>query len=341
MSSFWLRFALDSEKGCTFVFTMKASQPASRSAMIKAKAAEMGFFLCGIARAEFMDDEARRLEKWLTQGYHGDMSYMENHFDKRTDPRLLVHGAKSVISLAYNYYHPEKQTDPEAPKISMYAFGKDYHKIVKKKLKQLFTWIQSEFGAVEGRYFVDSAPVLERDWAKRSGIGWVGKNTLLIHPKKGSCFFLSELILDLELEADHPLRDYCGTCTRCIDACPTDAIHPEGYLMDGSRCISYLTIELKKNLPEEFAEKMENWAFGCDICQSVCPWNRFSVPHSEEKFLPSSELLSLSKKEWLTLDQNAFERIFEGSAVKRTGLEGIRRNVAFLQHSADKSGREE
>lgn len=317
---------------------MKANQLGSRSAGIKAKAAEMGFFLCGIARAEFMEEEARRLEKWLNQGFHGEMSYMENHFDKRTDPRLLVPGAKSVISLAYNYYHPEKQKDPEAPKISMYAYGKDYHKVVKKKLKQFFAWIQSEYGAVEGRYFVDSAPVLERDWARRSGVGWVGKNTLLIHPRKGSWFFLAEIIVDLELEADQPITDYCGTCTRCIDACPTDAISPQGYVMDGSRCISYLTIELKKSLPEEFAGKMENWAFGCDICQSVCPWNRFANPHSEEKFLPASELLSLSQKEWLTLDSYAFERIFEGSAVKRTGLEGIRRNIAFLEQGNHESG---
>lgn len=307
----------------------------SRSQKIKQKAADLGFFLCGIAKADFMEEEARRLETWLNQHYQGEMSYMDNHFDKRTDPRLLVPGAKSVISLAYNYYSIEKQSDPEAPKISTYAYGSDYHKVVKKKLKTLFQWMSDTFGSVEGRCFVDSAPVLERDWAKRSGNGWVGKNTMLIHPKKGSFFFLSEIISDLELEYDTPMKDYCGTCTRCIDACPTKAISPQGYIMDGSRCISYLTIELKNQLPEEFKEKMDNWAFGCDICQDVCPWNRFSSPHEEELFHPKPALLAMTKEEWLEMDNVLFDRLFEGSAVKRTGFTGLKRNIAFVQNTVN------
>ena len=243
----------------------------------------MGFFLCTVAKAEFMTEEAMRLEQWLNQNYQGEMSYLNNHFDKRVDPTLLVPGAKSVISLAYNYYNEEKQSNPDAPQLAMYAYGKDYHKIVKKKLLQLFDWMKEAFGEVDGRVFVDSAPVLERDWARRSGLGWVGKNTLLIHPRIGSWFFLAEIISDLEMEYDAPMSDYCGTCTRCIDACPTDAISPAGYIMDGSKCISYLTIELKNKLPAEYKDKMENWMFGCDICQQVCPWNRFAEPHQEEK----------------------------------------------------------
>jgi epoxyqueuosine reductase len=308
----------------------------SRSQQIKQKAAELGFFLCGIARAEFMEEEARRLELWLNQHFQGEMSYMENHFDKRTDPRLLVPGAKSVISLAYNYFNTEKQSDPGAPKISTYAYGKDYHKVVKRKLKTLFQWMNDTFGSIEGRYFVDSAPVLERDWARRSGTGWIGKNTMLIHPKKGSFFFLSEIILDLELAYDAPLKDYCGSCRRCIDACPTEAISPQGYIMDGSRCISYLTIELKNQLPEEFKEKMDNWAFGCDVCQDVCPWNRFSTPHHEPLFQPTPGLLQMTKEEWTELDHVIFDTLFEGSAVKRTGYSGLKRNIAFLQNPDDK-----
>lgn len=286
--------------------------------------------LCHIAKAEFMTEEARRLDEWLSQDYHGDMSYMANHFDKRVDPRLLVPGAKSVISLAYNYYSNVRQIDPEAPQISMYAYGKDYHKVVKKKLQQMLEWMKTSFGNINSRVFVDSAPVLERDWARRSGLGWMGKNTMIIHPKKGSWFFLAEIITDLEMVYDQQLSDYCGTCTRCIDACPTEAIHEDGYLMDGSKCISYLTIELKKKLPLEYKDKMENWMFGCDICQQVCPWNRFAESHSEPAFLPKEKLISMSKEEWHDLSEPLFDELFEGSAVKRTKYEGLKRNIKFL-----------
>jgi epoxyqueuosine reductase len=297
---------------------------------IKSKADELGFFLCAVAKAAFMDTEARNLENWLNQNYHGEMSYMANHFDKRVDPTLLVPGAKSVISLAYNYFNTKEQEDDSAPKISRYAYGKDYHKVVRKKMNSLFDFIQSISGEISGRVFVDSAPVLERDWARRSGNGWVGKNTMLIHPKKGSYFFLGEIILDLELDYDAPIKDYCGTCTKCIDACPTDAISPQGYFMDGSKCISYLTIELKSSLPESYQSKMEGWMFGCDICQQVCPWNRFSTPHTEEQFNPKPELLSMTKKEWQDLSEPIFNELFEGSAVKRTKYEGLKRNIRFL-----------
>ncbi len=302
-----------------------------RSILIKTKAAELGFFLCGISKAEYMTEEAKNLESWLNKNNHGEMSYMANHFDKRVDPTLLVPGAKSVISLAYNYYTPDKQEDTEAPKISKYAYGKDYHDILKKKLFKFFDWIRETFGDVEGRVFVDSAPVLERDWAKRSGLGWVGKHTLLINPKKGSYFFLAEIILDLEITYDDPITDYCGTCTRCIDACPTDAISPSGYFLDGSKCISYLTIELKSAIPSSFDDKMENYIFGCDICQQVCPWNRFSSPHHEDAFLPKPELLSMTKEEWYELSNPAFDLLFEGSAVKRTKYQGLKRNIDFIK----------
>ena len=305
-----------------------------RSILIKEKATELGFFLCGISKAEFMEEEAKNLENWLNQNHHGEMSYMANHFDKRVNPTLLVPGAKSVISLAYNYYSDEKQDDVEAPKISMYAYGKDYHKVVKKKLLSLFEWIKTTFGDVDGRVFVDSAPVLERDWAKRSGIGWIGKNTLLINPKKGSYFFLAEIIIDLDLYYDDPITDYCGTCTRCIDACPTEAISPSGYFIDGSKCISYLTIELKDAIPTEFTDKMANYMFGCDICQQVCPWNRFSTPHDEEAFLPKPDLLSMTKTDWQELTIPIFDTLFEGSAVKRTKFQGLKRNIDFLKISS-------
>ena len=298
---------------------------------IKAAARRLGFEGIGIAKAEPMEAEAKRLEAWLQQGLHGKMGYMENHFDKRTDPTLLVPGAKSVISLLYNYYTPKQQQDPTAPKISKYAYGKDYHYVIKDKLKELLAFISDEIGAVHGRCFVDSAPVLERDWAKRSGLGWVGKNTLLIHPKKGSYFFLAELIIDLELSTDHPIKDYCGTCTRCIDACPTEAISPNGYVVDGSKCISYFTIELKENIPTTYKGKFENWMFGCDICQDVCPWNRFSYQHQEEQFQPSSTLLEMTKKEWIEITEDVFKKVFKKSAVKRTKYAGLKRNIEFLE----------
>ena len=290
----------------------------------------MGFLLCHIAKAEIMTEEARRLDEWLSQDYHGDMSYMANHFDKRVDLRLLVPGAKSVISLAYNYYSNVRQIDPEAPQISMYAYGKDYHKVVKKKLQQMLEWMKTSFGNINSRVFVDSAPVLERDLVRRSGCGRMSKNTLIIHPKKGSWFFLADIITDLEMVYEQQLSDYCGTCTRCIDACPTEAIHEDGYLMDGSKCISYLTIELKKKLPLEYKDKMENWMFGCDICQQVCPWNRFAESHSEPAFLPKEKLISMSKEEWHDLSEPLFDELFEGSAVKRTKYEGLKRNIQFL-----------
>jgi epoxyqueuosine reductase len=299
--------------------------------LIKQEAYRLGFDFVGIAKAEFMDEEARHLEAWLNQGMHGKMHYMENYFDKRVDPRKLVPGAKSVVCLAYNYYTDKKQSDPDSPKISKYAYGKDYHLILKDKLKSLLLFINDTIGAVDGRCFVDSAPVLERDWAKRSGTGWVGKNTLLINPKQGSYFFLAELIIDLELATDDPIKDYCGTCTKCIDACPTDAISPQGYILDGSKCISYFTIELKEAIPDAYKDKFENWMFGCDICQEVCPWNRFSKKHQEPAFEPHPDLLDLSKRDWEELTEEVFKALFRKSAVKRTKYLGLKRNIGFLK----------
>lgn len=296
---------------------------------IKKTALELGFSFVGIAQARQLDEEARRLEEWLNRGYHGQMHYMENHFEKRIDPTKLVEGAKSVVTLMYNYYNDKKQTDPNAPKISTYAYGKDYHYVVKDKLKTLLARIQEEIGEVNGRCFVDSAPVLERDWAKHSGMGWIGKNTLLINKQQGSFFFLAELIIDLELEADAPIRDYCGTCTRCIDACPTEAI-VEPYLVDGSKCISYFTIELKEAIPNEVKGKFENWMFGCDICQDVCPWNRFSKRHDEPQFEPHPDLLGMTKGDWEEVTEEVFRALFRKSAVKRTKLKGLQRNIDFL-----------
>lgn len=299
------------------------------TARIKQKAQELGFFYCGISKAEFLEEEALRLEAWLNQQRHGKMSYMENHFDKRLDPRLLVDGAKSVISLLLNYYTEEKQSDLSAPKISKYAYGEDYHDVIKEKLRQLMQFIETEIGEVSGRVFVDSAPVMDKAWAKKSGLGWIGKNSNLIHPKSGSFFFIAELIIDLELEADGPIKDYCGTCTKCIDACPTDAI-VEPYVVDGSKCISYLTIELKDALlPTEFKGKMDDWAFGCDVCQDVCPWNRFSLMHNEPRFKPSQNLLQLSKSDWHDLSEDVFNELFKLSAVKRTKFQGLKRNIDF------------
>lgn len=298
---------------------------------IKAKAIELGFLGIAIAKAEHMDPEARRLEQWLNQGHHGEMSYLANHFDKRVDPTELVPGSKSVISLMYNYFSEDTQEDPRAPKIAMYAYGKDYHKVVKKKLTTLYRWINETYGEINGRCFVDSAPVLERDWARRSGLGWIGKHSLLVHPQKGSYFFLCEIILNLDLTYDLPIRDHCGTCTRCIDACPTDAISPDGYLMDASKCISYLTIELKGDIPETFSNQMQDWMFGCDICQQVCPWNRFSQQHTEPKFEPHPDLLSMHRSEWEEITEEIFDEIFVGSAVKRTKFTGLKRNIDFLK----------
>lgn len=307
------------------------SVKANHTRQIREEAYRLGFSFVGVAKAEHMTEEARRLELWLNQGMHGHMSYMANYFDLRTDPRKLVEGAKSVISLMFNYFPNQQQTDATAPKISRYAYGQDYHFVLKKKLKSLLQFIEANIGQVHGRCFVDSAPVLERDWARRSGIGWVGKNTLLIHPRAGSYFFLAELILDLELDYDGPIKDFCGTCTRCIDACPTNAISPQGYWMDGSKCISYLTIELKEAIPPAFSGQMDNWMFGCDICQEVCPWNRFAKPHEEPSFSPEPALLEMKKTEWEELTAEVFLRLFKRSALKRTGFEGLKRNIAFLK----------
>lgn len=305
--------------------------PREKADRIRTKAHELGFLACGVARAEFLAEEAPRLEQWLRQGKHGEMGYMANHFDMRLDPRKLVEGAKSVISLAYNYFTPPKQLDPEAPKLSTYAYGRDYHKVVKQRLKPLVEHITEQFGQVAFRTFVDSAPVLEKAWAERAGLGWRGKNTNVIRQGAGSFFFLCEIILDLDLEPDAPATDHCGTCRRCIDACPTEAITPYG--VDGSRCISYLTIELKEAIPQEFEGRMAGWTFGCDICQQVCPWNRFSTQHREPEFTPKAELMGLSADEWHGMTEVVFDRLFEGSAVKRTGYAGLVRNLDLLRRS--------
>lgn len=304
--------------------------------LLRAEAHRLGFSFVGISRAEHMDEEARRLEAWLNKGMHGKMHYLAKHFDKRVDPTKLVPGAKSVVTLLYNYYSDAQPTDPEAPRIAKYAYGKDYHFVLKPRLKTLLQRLREEIGEIDGRVFVDSAPVLERDWARRSGVGWTGKNTLLIHPRAGSFFFLAELIIDLELEYDGPMKDYCGTCRRCIDACPTDAIAPEGYLLDGSRCISYFTIELKEAIPEEYRGHFENWMFGCDICQDVCPWNRFARPHAEPAFEPHPDLLSMRREEWEELTEETFREVFRYSAVKRTKYAGLQRNIRFLKEKEGK-----
>ncbi|MBL7795937.1 MAG: tRNA epoxyqueuosine(34) reductase QueG [Saprospiraceae bacterium] len=305
--------------------------PAHRhSDLIRAEAQRLGFEFVGFAKAEALDEEARKLEKWLGQGAHGKMAYMENHFDLRIDPTKLVPGAKSVICLTFNYFNPEKQHDPDAPKISRYAYGEDYHHVVKDRLKALLEYMREQIGDINGRCFVDSAPVLEREWARRAGIGWNGRHTLTIHPKRGSFFFLAEIICDLPLVYDDPMRDHCGTCRKCIDACPTEAISPQGYWLDASRCISYLTIELREAIPSAFAPQMDNWMFGCDVCQDVCPWNRFAKRHEEPAFDPHPDLLAMRKSDWLELTEEVFGRLFRKSAVKRAKFEGLVRTVRFL-----------
>jgi len=305
--------------------------PSELSFHIKAYGHQLGFDMVGISKAEFLEKEARDLEQWLHENRHGKMQYMENYFDKRTDPRLLVEGAKSVISVIHNYYpQPEHKQPPNTPKVSIYTWGKDYHKVLKQKLYQLFAHIQERVGAeISGRVFVDSAPVLDKAWAKRSGLGWVGKNTNLINPRKGSFFFIGEIILDLELEYDGPIKDYCGSCTRCIDACPTEALQP--YQIDASRCISYLTIELKEEIPSQFAGKMEDWAYGCDICQTVCPWNKFSRPHTEDAFSPMPHILTFTQEDWEALDKSQFKRLTKKSAMNRVKWDKMKKNLAFLQ----------
>jgi len=306
------------------------NNPAKHSQMIKNEALRLGFMACGIAKADFLEEEAPRLANWLKNNNHGQMAYMENHFDKRLDPRLLVEGSKSVVSLTLNYFTEHKQVDDNAPKISKYAYGTDYHTVIKEKLQELMFFINENIGEVGGRCFVDSAPVMDKVWAQKSGLGWRGKNSNLISKNTGSFFFLAELIIDLELEYDTPFAaDHCGSCTRCIDACPTDAIVAP-YVVDGSKCISYLTIELKNEIPAEFKGKMENWMFGCDICQDVCPWNRFATPHQEPAFAPAHELLNLKKNELIDMTDEVFKQVFKGSAVKRTKFTGLKRNIDFL-----------
>ncbi|MFT7101998.1 MAG: epoxyqueuosine reductase [Bacteroidia bacterium] len=302
----------------------------SNEQLIKQEAQRLGFLQCGISKAGFLEEEAPRLEKWLNAKMHGEMGYMANHFDKRLDPTKLVDGAKTVITVLLNYFPEETQKDPAAPKISKYAYGKDYHHVIKGKLRELVEFINQEIGEVDGRAFVDSAPVMDKAWAAKSGLGWVGKNSNLIHPKNGSFFFIGELILDLELEPDHPIRDHCGTCTACIDACPTEAI-VDPYVVDGSKCISYLTIELKDAIPTLMKGQFDDWAFGCDVCQDVCPWNRFSKPHSEPQFNPHPEMLDMTKKDWEELTEDVFKKVFQKSAVKRTKFAGLKRNIEFLK----------
>jgi epoxyqueuosine reductase len=306
------------------------SSPYLNSQKIKTQALALGFLSCGISKATFLEEEAPKLEQWLKEKRHGTMEYMVNHFDKRLDPKKLVPGAKSVVSLLYNYYTDQKQKDPLAPKISTYAFGEDYHQVIKRKLKDLMAFIYKEIGAVEGRIFVDSAPVMDKAWAAKSGLGWVGKNTNLISKKVGSFFFIAELIIDLELVEDGPVTDHCGSCTACIDACPTDALIAP-YQIDGSRCISYLTIELRESIPTEFKGKMDGWAFGCDICQAVCPWNRFAQPNTETAFTPSDEFLSMKAEEWTELTEDIFEQLFSNTPLNRAKWSGLTRNIKFLK----------
>lgn len=309
---------------------------ARHTALVKAKAAEIGFDFCGIARAEFLEDEASRLEAWLKNGMHGQMNYMANHFDKRLDPRLLVEGAKSVVTVLLNYYPEQSLPDgPDDLKLSKYAYGTDYHFVLKDKLADLLAFIRDEISEVGGRAFVDSAPVMDKVWAKRSGTGWVGKHSNLINREIGSFFFIGELILDLELTPDSPIADYCGTCTRCLDACPTEAIVAP-YVVDGSKCISYFTIELKEAIPAEVRGKFENWIFGCDICQDVCPWNRFARPHKTPEFMPNPALTELSRTDWQEITEEIFAEVFRRSAVKRTKLAGLRRNIDFVFETVER-----
>ena len=297
--------------------------------LIKKEAKRLGFLSCGISKAEFLEDEAPRLENWLNKNMHGEMSYMANHFDKRLDPTLLVQDSKSVVSLLLNYFPEETQTN-ETYKISKYAYGEDYHFVIKDKLKQLLNFIQNEIGEVHGRAFTDSAPVLDKSWAAKSGLGWIGKHSNLITKSNGSFYFIAELIIDLELDYDYAVTDHCGSCTACLDACPTQAI-TEPYVVDGSKCISYFTIELKNEIPSDMKGKFDDWMFGCDICQDVCPWNRFSKPHKEPLFNSSKELLTMSKKEWEEITEEVFQKTFEKSAVKRTKYSGLIRNINFLK----------
>lgn len=300
------------------------------SQFIKSEAKRLGFLSCGISKAGFLEQEAPRLERWLKNQMNGQMSYMENNFDKRLDPTLLVDGAKSVVSLLLNYYPPEFQNQ-DSFKISKYAYGQDYHFVIKEKLNELLFSIQSTIGEVSGRAFVDSAPVLDKAWAAKSGLGWIGKNSNLITQKVGSFYFIAELIIDLDLDYDNATTDHCGTCTACIDACPTEAI-VEPHVVDGSKCISYFTIEIKENIPKEMKGKFNDWAFGCDVCQDVCPWNKFSKPHQEPLFNPNPEMLSMSKKDWKEIAEETFKTVFKNSPLKRAKFDGLKRNIDFLEN---------
>ncbi|MDP5169223.1 MAG: tRNA epoxyqueuosine(34) reductase QueG [Bacteroidia bacterium] len=299
---------------------------------IKSEGARLGFDMVGISKAEQLEPEARDLEQWLREGRHGSMGYMDTYFDKRTDPRKLVDGAKSVISVIHNYYPQAQDRQPSgSPKISTYAWGEDYHKVLKSKLYELFQFIQQAVGdELQGRVFVDSAPVMDKAWAKKSGLGWIGKHTNLIHPKRGSWFFIGEIILDLELDHDGPIKDYCGTCTRCIDACPTDALEP--YQIDANKCISYLTIELRDEMPVEFQDKLEGWAYGCDICQQVCPWNRFSTPHPGGEFKPLFHI-GMEPEAWEELDEAQFKRLRKKTAMERIKWDKMKDNLRWWKSS--------
>ncbi|UUF16185.1 MULTISPECIES: tRNA epoxyqueuosine(34) reductase QueG [Flavobacterium] len=308
---------------------MSINSKETYSKFIKEEAKRLGFISCGISKAGFLEQEAPRLEKWLNNNHNGQMAYMENHFDKRLNPTLLVDDGKSVVSLLLNYFPSESQND-NSFKISKYAYGQDYHFVIKEKLKELLHSIQENIGEVSGRAFVDSAPVLDKAWAAKSGLGWIGKNSNLITQKVGSFYFIAELILDLDLEYDHAVTDHCGSCTACIDACPTQAILAP-YIVDGSKCISYYTIELKENIPNDMQGKFDDWMFGCDTCQDVCPWNRFSKPHSEPLFNPNPDLISFSKKDWAEITEETFQKVFKNSPIKRTKFDGLKRNIKFLE----------
>lgn len=303
---------------------------ASHTAFIKQTATGLGFDFCGIAKAQFLNEDARRLETWLQKGMHGNMQYMQNNFELRVDPQKLVPGAKSVITLLLNYF-PETTQNSNVPKISKYAYGRDYHEAIRKKLNEFLKIIKAAIGDFNGRGFVDSAPVLERAWAQKSGLGFIGKNGNLINKKAGSFFFIATLIVDIELIPDDAYaKDYCGNCTRCIDACPTEAILPDK-VVDGSKCISYFTIELKDALiPEKMKGKFDNWLFGCDVCQDVCPWNRFASPHQMEAFKPLPQILEFTKKDWEEMTEESFKIIFKESPLKRSKYEGIKKNLKFI-----------
>lgn len=296
---------------------------------IKAEAKRLGFLSCGISKAGFLEEEAPRLEHWLKQNCHGEMSYMEEHFDKRLNPTLLVSDSKSVISMLINYF-PSEEQNQDSYKISKYAYGKDYHNVIKKKVVKLLKSIKREIGDVNGRAFVDIAPIMDKAWAAKSGLGWIGKNSNLLTRQVGSFYFIAQLVIDLDLEYDHATTDHCGSCTACIDACPTQAIVAP-YVVDGSKCISYFTIELKENIPQDMKGKLDDWMFGCDVCQDVCPWNKFSKPHREPLFSPYPELLSYTKKDWEEITEETFAKVFPNSPLKRTKLEGIKRNIDFLK----------